>query len=157
MSQWVKTSVPQWGIKLWSLANQTSIITTRPPRNCYIHTSKEKACPHAFLNTLLVCGVHTGHQMSQWVRTLVPQQRIESWSLTIWVSVTTARPPRHLTIVLGKQSQSFLHYTSSLCIVHFTVKTILVASPEIVNKLFMDRILCGRLLSSELALFIFRV
>ena len=48
LSQWVKTLVPQRGIEPQSLTIQVSVITTGPPRHCYIHPSKMKACPCAF-------------------------------------------------------------------------------------------------------------
>ena len=71
MSQWIKILVPQWGIEPQSLAFRASVITARPSRHCYIHPSKEKACPHvssseitlaSLLALVLVTLPHIGHQ-----------------------------------------------------------------------------------------------
>ena len=60
MAQWVKMLVSEWGIKQWSLTIWVSIdhYTTRLPRHCFIHPSKEKECPHAFYHPLLTWSSH---------------------------------------------------------------------------------------------------
>ena len=69
-----------------------SVIITRPPRHHYIHPSKEKACPHTFLNILLAWSSHRP-PMPQWVKMLVSQWGIEAYSLAIQVRAT--RSPIH--------------------------------------------------------------
>ena len=116
LSQWVKTLVTQQGDQTWSLTIQASVITTRPPRHHY--PSKEKARPHVHLSKFTLRNVmsftlvfamnhtplahehtsrvHIGHQMSQWVKMLVPQGGLNPSLSLSRVGIITTRPPRHL-------------------------------------------------------------
>ena len=99
-----KNSVPQWGIEPWSLAICASIITIRPPRALIavtFTTFKEKPFPPVFQVQWSHCPPNiTVGQISDTIwKNSVPQWGIEPQSLTIWVSVITARPPRTLIAV----------------------------------------------------------